>query len=47
MKEVNKVKPLYKIYEEKFMKEVELPQLELKKKQLEDIRNFYKPLDKK
>lgn len=39
-------KPLYKVYEEKYKQEVELPQLEQKKKQLEEIRNFYKPMPK-
>ena len=39
-------KPLYKVYEEKYKHEVEMPQLEQKKKQLEDLRNFYKPLQK-
>ncbi len=38
--------PLYKLYEEKYKQEVELPQLEQKKKQLEEIRNFYKPVPK-
>ena len=37
-------KPLYKVYEEKYKNDVEMPQLEQKKKQLEDLRNFYKPL---
>lgn len=39
-------KPLYKVYEEKYKQEVELPQLEQKKRQLEEIRNFYKPMPK-
>jgi hypothetical protein len=29
------------------MQEVEMPHLEQKKKQLEDLRNLYKPMDKK
>lgn len=47
VKEVVKAKPLYQKYEQKYKQEYELPELELKKKQLEEIRNFYKPIEKK
>ena len=45
MKEVVRKKPLYKQYEEKYYEQVELPTLEQKKKQLEDLRNFYRPIE--
>jgi hypothetical protein len=32
--------------EEKYQKSVEMPNLAERKKQLENIRNFYKPIDK-
>lgn len=41
VKVVKKMKPLYKVYEEKFKEEIEMPELQLKKKQLEEIRGFY------
>lgn len=44
IKAVINSKPLYKVYEEKYKQEVEMPYLEEKKKQLEDLRNFHKPL---
>lgn len=47
IKDVKKSKPLYKQFEEKYQNEIEMPQLEQKKKQLEELRSFYKPLDKK
>ena len=47
IREVLNMKPLYKQIEEKFKNDVELPQLEMKKKALEDLRNFYKPIDPK
>ena len=39
-------KPIYKKIEEKYQKSVEMPNLAERKKQLENIRNFYKPIDK-
>jgi hypothetical protein len=47
IREVLNMKPLYKQIEERFKNEVELPELETKKKALEDLRNFYKPIDLK
>jgi hypothetical protein len=41
------MKPLYKQIEERFRNEVEMPDLEMKKKTLEEIRNFYKPIASK
>ncbi len=46
VKSVINSKPLYKLYEEKFKQEVEMPELEQKKKQLEDLRNLYRPIQK-
>ena len=46
MKEVKHRKPIYKKIEEKYQKSVEMPNLAERKKQLENIRNFYKPIDK-
>jgi hypothetical protein len=37
---------LHKKYEEKFKKEVEMPELEEKKRQLEEIRKYFKPMPK-
>ena len=37
---------MHKKIEQKYQKSVEIPALAQKKKQLEDIRNFYKPIDK-
>ena len=34
-------------YEERFKQEVEMPILEEKKKQLEDIRNFFRPMERR
>jgi hypothetical protein len=39
-------KPTYKKIEENYQKSVEMPSLAERKKQLEEIRNFYKPIDK-
>eukprot|EP00347_Sterkiella_histriomuscorum_P004265 403361109 len=46
VKHVINAQPLYKQFEEKYQKEVEMPHLELKKKQLEELRNFYKPIQR-
>ena len=46
VKEVLNKKPLYKQFEEKYQQEVEMPTLEQKKKQLEELRNFYKPIER-
>ena len=43
---MGKLKPLYKQYEEKYEKEVVLPELERKKQELAALRNFYKPINK-
>ena len=45
VKEVLHKKPLYKQYEEKYHETVEVPLLEQKKKHLEELRNFYRPID--
>ena len=45
MKEHKNKVPLYRVFEDKF-KDVEEMTLENRKKQLNDIRNFYKPLDR-
>lgn len=39
-------KPTFKKIEEKYQKSVEMPNLAERKKKLENIRNFYKPIDK-
>ena len=39
-------KPLYKEIEERYKKDVLMPELEKKKKKLEDIRKFHKPIQK-
>ncbi|CDW87268.1 UNKNOWN [Stylonychia lemnae] len=46
IKTVINSKPLYKQYEEKYIQEIEMPQLEMKKKQLEELRNLHKPIQK-
>lgn len=46
VKEVMHRKPTYKKIEENYQKSVEMPSLAERKKQLEEIRNFYKPIDK-
>ena len=38
--------PYHKKIEQKYQKSVEIPALAKKKKQLADIRDFYKPIDK-
>lgn len=40
-------RPLFLKYEERFKQEVEMPILEEKKKQLEDIRNFFRPMERR
>ena len=45
-KEGVKGKPLFQQYEERYRDEIELPQLENKKRQLEEIRNFRKPINR-
>ena len=47
MREVKTGKPLFKQLEEKYKQEIEMPQLEQKKKQLEELRSLHKPLDRK
>ena len=46
MIEVMHRKPHFKKVEEKYQKSVEMPNLAERKKQLENIRNFYRPIDK-
>lgn len=48
VKHLMKIQPLFVKMEDKFVKEVELPLLEQKKKKLQEIRSFFKkPLDQK
>lgn len=46
MKEAKNKVPLYRKFEENYKHDVEEVTLENRKKQLSDIRNFYKPLDR-
>lgn len=39
-----KAKPLYMVIEDKYKESIEMPDLEQKKKRLQDLRNFYKPI---
>jgi hypothetical protein len=39
-----KAKPLYQMFEEKYRNEKELPQLEERKKRLEELRKFHAPI---
>ena len=45
-KETNKKSYLYKQLEDRYEKEVKLPELEKKKQELDNLRNFYKPIKK-
>lgn len=47
VKEVLKSKPLYVQIQEKYEEDFEQPALEMRKKQLADIRSFCRPLEKK
>ena len=44
--EVKAKEPMYKKIEKNYKKSVEMPALEQKKEKLEQIRNFYKPIDR-
>lgn len=44
-KQVIKTKPLYKLKEEVYRDTIEMPELQQKKKQLEELRKFYKPIE--
>ena len=46
-KEVRKGVPLYMVKEQEFKDEKLLPELEARKNELEKIRNFYRPIEKK
>ena len=45
-REVKKAKPKYKELEEKFQEEFEAPTLEERKKQLQELRDFKRPIDR-
>lgn len=45
VKEVLKAKPLHLQYEEKYREEFEIPELQRKKKQLEEVRKMHKPIE--
>lgn len=46
VKQVMKATPLYKVIEQKYKEEVEMPELNEKKQKLKNLRNFYKPVHK-
>jgi hypothetical protein len=41
IKQVKRAKPVYMVIEEKFKEEVEIPDLEEKKKKLKELRDLY------
>lgn len=45
-KEVKKAKPKYKEIEEKFQNDYEAPTLEERKKHLQELRDFKRPIDR-
>ena len=45
-RKLSKARPYHEQLEERYKKEVEMPELEKKKKELMEKRNFYKPIDK-
>jgi len=44
VKQVMRERPLYMVIEDKYRESIEMPDLEEKKKRLQDLRNFYKPI---